>query len=59
MKENIQGYIESLGFHVRASIPGLSISKKDTTQVVALGTIFILTAQKYEQNTCIQTLANA
>jgi hypothetical protein len=29
MKEKIQGYIESLGFHVIASIPGLSISKKD------------------------------
>lgn len=29
IKENIQGYIESLGFHVIASIPGLSISKKD------------------------------
>jgi hypothetical protein len=31
IKENIQGYIESLGFHVIASIPGLSISKKDTS----------------------------
>ena len=31
MKENMKGDIESLGFHVIASRPGLSISKKETS----------------------------
>lgn len=48
IKENIQGYIESLGFHVIASIPGLSISKKDTSGF--FGDNF-LTAQEYENKT--------